>query len=167
MKLTIITSATAIIATLILAGCKTTEANYRAAYEITKQKQTEASGGESTTPLQTAAMPKEHTTGGVTLPTVTEWVTPIAVDGVQTKLLDKYNVVAARFHQIFNAKAMRKRLADNGYPNASIAANRDKLYYVIARSCTTPEAAAAAIDSIASDKNITLRPPFPFILQMP
>lgn len=153
-----------VISAFALAGCKTTEANYRSAYEITKAKQTEAAGGDTPSPLLSGAQPRDITVDGIEVTSVTERVRQVPIDGAPAATVRRYNVVAGRFHQIFNAKAMRQRLADNGYPNAAVAENRDKLYYVIASSFAEMAPAAEALKALAADSRLSLKQPFPFIL---
>lgn len=159
-KLYIVAAALAVIAT----GCKTNEANYRAAYEVAKSKQTQGEGDEATR-LQQYSLPREQTIDGVTLPVRTETVGYPADGGATRQNVKTYSVVVGQFRQIFNARQMRQRLMDNGYPDAVIVSNREPVYYVIARSCDTPAQAAEALAQIKADTSITLRAPLPYILK--
>ncbi|MCI9607332.1 MAG: SPOR domain-containing protein [Muribaculaceae bacterium] len=155
----------AIAVALLATGCKTNEANYRAAYEVAKNKQTQAEDGIGGAPVQRFEQPKPHTVDGVTLMMRSE---PIAYpkDGGATRdNVKTYNVVVGQFRQIFNARQMRQRLMDNGYPDAMIVQNREPVYYVIALSCATPAEAAQAIERVKGDARIALRSPLPYILK--
>ena len=59
---------------------------------------------------------------------------------------------------------MRGRLADMGYKSALVVQNGKQEYYVIAQSFNTKEDAVAAVKKIKSDKNLTIRTPYPRIL---
>lgn len=152
-------------AALLLTGCKTTEANYRAAYEIAKEKQLRAEEDGSGVQLQQFEAPKETTVEGVKLDMLTEPVGFVADCGLTRQTIQKYNVVVGRFRQLFNAKQMRLRLKDAGYENAAFVSSRDAGYYVIAETCATPSDAAKGIERVKADTTLTLRAPLPFILR--
>ena len=148
-------------------GCKTNEANYRAAYEIAKNKQQANTGADPGTTLHNHGAEPRPTAleGGVTLPLITEPIAFTRDGGATRESLQRYNVVVGRFRQIFNAKAMRGRLMEGGYPGACIVNNRDNLYFVIAATCATPAAAAEALAKVSADPALKLTAPLPFILQ--
>ncbi|MDE5688891.1 MAG: SPOR domain-containing protein [Paramuribaculum sp.] len=150
---------------LALGGCKTTEANYKAAYEIAKQKQVENMGGDTSAKLEQFALPKERTVDGVKLEMRTEAIGFPADGGASRAVIKRYNIVVGQFRQIFNARQMRERLIANGYEGACIVSTRNQVYYVVAASCATPKEAAEAVGSVKSDSRITLRAPLPFVLE--
>lgn len=135
-----------------LYSCKTTEANYKAAYDLaTKNKQVNDFIDDS---IAEEAIPEQ-------------WAEYVAfTDGCGGNKADlkPYNVVVAQFRQIFNAKSMRGRLADMGYKSALVVQNGKPEYYVIAQSFDSKEDAVAAIKKIRGDKNLTIRAPYPRIL---
>lgn len=153
------------VSLLALGGCKTTEANYKAAYEIAKQKQVENMGGDTSAKLEQFALPKERSIDGVKLDMRTEAIGFPADGGASRSVIKRYNVVVGQFRQIFNARQMRERLMNNGYEGACIVSTRNQVYYVIAVSCTTPKEASEAVDALKSDSRITLRDPLPFVLE--
>lgn len=150
---------------LALGGCKTTEANYKAAYEIAKQKQVENMGGDTSAKLEQFALPKERTVDGVKLEMRTEAIGFPADGGASRAVIKRYNVVVGQFRQIFNARQMRERLIANGYEGACIVSTRNQVYYVVAASCATAKEASEAIDGVKSDSRLTLRAPLPFVLE--
>lgn len=155
----------AAIAAVVLTGCKTTEANYRAAYEIAKEKQQRAEDDGSTARLQTFADPKEITVDGIKLMMHTEPIGFIADGGVTRESIRKYNVVVGRFRQLFNAKQMRERLIASGYDEACVVTTRDAGYYVIAESCATATEAEKGLEKVKDDSTLSLRAPLPYILR--
>ena len=155
----------AAIAAVALTGCKTTEANYRAAYEIAKEKQQRAEDDGATAKLQTFADPKESIVDGIKLMMHTEPIGFITDGGVTRDDIQKYNVVVGRFRQIFNARQMRQRLIASGYEKACIVTTRDAGYYVIAESCATAAEAEKGLERVKSDTSKSLRTPLPYILR--
>lgn len=155
-------------AALVLAGCKTSEANYRAAYETAK-RQTEARHGDPDVPtrqLQQYDMPRPTAVApGDTLPVLKERVTPVNVEGITTGgKVQAYNVVVGQFRQMFNAKAMLGRLIPGGYKDAFVVKDSQQVYYVIAQSGATPDEAGMALRSVEADSTMRLSAPLPFIL---
>lgn len=166
MKVRISATAVAASAALIVLGsCKTTEANYREAYETARQ--TQYTGVDSTVyaKIRQEAIPSTITADGDSIHMKTEFVTATkAKDGSAPQIM-RYGVVVGQFKQVFNARAMLGRLAGNGYPDAYIVENREPLYYVIATGNNDLKQAAVDLKKISSDKNLSLRPPLPWILQ--
>lgn len=153
--------------TLLTVGCKTSESNYRQAYETAVNKTREASGVDSTiyARIRNSAKMSELTAGSDTMPMRTEYVGYTENGGSSREHLKRYNVVVGQFKQVFNARQMRARLQASGYADAFIIHTREPLYYVCTATCTTPEEAAAAFSRVKSDKSIVLREPLPFILR--
>lgn len=154
-----------LIAFTLLTGCKTTEANYRAAYETAKER-TNTGGLDSTVYalIRQEARPGMLKVGNDTMPLATQYVKSTSIDGV-AKPLDRYNIVVAQFKQLFNAKSMVGRLKDAGYVDASIAETKEPLYYVIASSHGDAASALRGLEAIKSQPPLPLRDPFPWVLQ--
>lgn len=152
---------------LSIAGCRTTEQNYRTAYEAAKAHQ-DSTGGIANTvfnqyrPQGPGATITYGENDSLNYHVVTIGFTKD--EGATQKSVKRYNIVVGQFKQIFNARKMRERLMNNGYPDAFIVNNREPLYYVIASSVATPAEAADAITLLRSDNTITLRDPFPWVL---
>lgn len=157
-----------ILALLGAVSCKTTEANYRAAYEKVMEKQTET--GDS---LTTAMLRKSQEPSTITfnengkqypLPVLTVPVNR-KVDAGQQDGLRLYCVTVGRFKQVFNAKSMCERLVGDGYAEACVVHDRQNYYYVVASSAASPAAATEQLEAVRADKRLSLRAPFPYILR--
>lgn len=153
------------VALLGIAGCKTTEANYRAAYEIAKEKQMDSGDSITNAGLKSQQMPRQMVFGADTLQVRTEAVGVTANGGGTNDMLKKYCVVAGQFHQIFNASSMRSRLVADGYEGTFLLHNRMKQYYVVVGSYNLPSEARAMIDSLKADESLVFKAPFPYVLR--
>lgn len=147
-------------------ACKTTEANYRAAYEVTKQKQLT---GDSTIDrqLMDRDRPREMVFGTDTLPVRTEYIGYTkdgGADSDRTKV-KRYCVAVGKFKQPFNAHSMRRRLIEHGYTGALVLHNSSKDYYVVSSTTSDPHTALLMLDSIRHSEWLVIRPPFPYILR--
>lgn len=168
MKKTPILIVMAVSSLLLSTACKTTEANYRAAYERAKAKQNE--GIDSAT---VEAIEKENAPGimqvadGVSFPLVSRFVKVTEGTGATRENLKKYSVVVAVFSQLFNAQSMRERLVDQGlYPGAFVVqAGED--YYVVAVSVDDPAEAGAQYEAIRKSGTIRMKSPLPWVLRRP
>lgn len=155
----------AVVALLGFSSCRTTEANYRAAYEKAKEKQYDTGDSLSTLGLKNESLPKDMTLGGITLPVRTEPLGVTKNGGGSASDLKLYNVVAGTFQQRFNAVSMSQRLAGLGYQHPFVVHNRLGHYYVVAGSVSTPGEAKLLLDSLSADKSIVLKAPFPYVLR--
>ena len=147
-------------------GCRTTEANYRAAYEKTMQARAEQDSLESTVygrerrnmqsrtidtpsgPVQVVARLVRVTDGGGGLP----------------ESLRRYNVVVGQFKQLFNAKSLRNRLADGGYPGAFVVETGEPYYYIVLASYSDAAEAQKEMERFAASGTLAMKEPCPFIL---
>lgn len=151
-----------------MSACRTSEANYRAAYERAMAGRDSAMALDSTI---YGRYRRDFTTSQVRLADgrtaeVTVQRVKLTEDiGVPPEYLKRYNVVVGRFKQIFNARSMRERLVDAGYPRAMVVETAEPYYYVVLNSFATPDEAFAAIDSIPEGA-IALRPPLPYVLDV-
>lgn len=106
----------------LLISCKTTEENYRSAYEVAKARQT-----EGLTDREIAAMQREES-----LPKVVYKGDSIPLKSVYVKWVEggaggtalRYNVVVNSFKQQFNARSVLMRLRDAGYATPSSSKTR-------------------------------------------
>ena len=147
-------------------SCKTTEANYREAYEVAAQQRREATGLDSTIygRIRNSAVTSRLVVGGDSLPLRKEYIGYTEGGGSSRENVKRYNVVVGQFRQVFNARQMRERLMAGGYDSTMIVHTREPLYYVITASESTPEAILKAWRKVTNDKNIVLKSPLPFIL---
>ena len=156
----------AVIILMGLTACKTTEQNYRSAYQTAVSHREESSGVDSTiyARIRNSARVSQLAVGSDTLDIRTEYIGYPEGGGSSRENVERYNVVVGQFKQIFNAKAMRKRLIEQGY-DAMIINTREPLYYVVAASCSTAAEAAEQLARVKADSKIVLKAPLPFILQ--
>lgn len=154
------------LAAMALTSCKTTEENYRRAYEAAAEQKRENTGIDSTiyARIRNSATNARLVVGSDSLPLRKEYIGYTDGGGSSRENVRRYNIVVGQFRQIFNAKQMRQRLIDGGYEGTMIVHTREPMYYVIASSVSTPEEALAAWQRVTSDKNIVLRSPLPFVL---
>lgn len=155
-----------IIAAISATGCKTSEANYKAAYELAKKKENNT-GIDSTiyTKIRREARPQTAIIGNDTIAIKAEYVSLTKGDENRPSEYLPYNVVVAQFKQLFNAKSVRTRLRENGYPDAFIVQTREPLYYVVAASCQNPADAKKALEKVVAGTPVPMRDPCPFILK--
>lgn len=152
---------------MMAVGCKTTESNYRQAYETAVAKNRDSSGVDSTiyAKIRNSARTSDLIVTGDTMPMRTEYIGYTEDGGASRETIGRYNVVVGQFKQVFNARQMRARLQSSGYDSAFIIHTREPLYYVCTQACATPEEAEKAFVRVKDDKSIVLRDPLPFILR--
>lgn len=146
-------------------SCKTTEANYRSAYEAAKEKK-EAETSDVEQKLLDQQNPRTMVVGSDTIPVRTFYI-GYTRDGGADKdrsVVKGYCVTVGKFKQVFNARSMRQRLIDNGYPGAFVVHDNMKDYYVIATATNDSHQAAVDLERVRRDSSLVLKPPFPYIL---
>lgn len=160
-----------------LYSCKTTEENYRAAYEKTIAARDSVAAVENTIygaerrRMQSATVATDS--GAVEVNRLRVKVTGAANEGGggdggaagATVQLRRFNVVAAQFKQRFNAMSMCGRLAAAGYPDAFVVETAEPYYYVVVASYADAADAARRLDAVRTAADIAMRPPCPFILE--
>lgn len=158
--------AIAAVAAMALPACKTTEANYRAAYEKTVARQNEAfDPAELREISREEAMPKTVYHGD-SIPLKGEYVRPVEENGTTPQVL-RYNIVTASFTQRFNALSALKRIRDNGYPGAILLTNGKKQFIVDAFTTNDLDSAVAVYRRMAANPPYQLQSPYPYILKKP
>ncbi len=150
-----------------LAGCKTTEANYRAAYEKTIAARQES--GDSIENTIYGLERAKVTTGTVETTSGTFEMRSMMVKvtdggGGIREHLRQYNAVVGQFKQRFNAESLRERLVDAGYAGAFIVETAEPYYYVVLKSSGNIDEAAMAIAKLRADGSFVMREPCPFLL---
>ena len=155
-----------------VASCKTSEANYRAAYEKA------IAGRDSLTALENTIYGKHRrnaTTslaiaGKDTVEMVSTRVKVTEGGGGINESLKPYSLVVGQFKQLVNAKSLRERLVEAGYPRAFVVETAEPYYYILLYSYPTR---AEAVDAcMALQKNsssfpIALREGLPMVLFCP
>lgn len=146
-------------------GCKTTEANYQAAYEKALAKRTEGLTEEELAGFRREeAMPKTVYKGD-SIPLKGMYVR--WVDGGVDKRALTYNVVVASFRQKFNAASVMKRMQDGGYDHAVLVEDKEGRYYVGATTTASLDTAVTTLRALQSSSPVVLRSPHPYILKRP
>lgn len=147
-------------------GCRTTEANYRAAYEKTMQARAEQDSLESTVYGRERRSMQTRTidTPDGPVPVVARLVRVTDGGGGIPENLRRYNVVVGQFKQLFNAKSMRNRLADSGYPGAFVVETGEPYYYIVLASFSDAAEAHKAMERFAASGKFAMKEPCPFIL---
>ena len=150
----------------VMASCKTTEKNYRAAYEkaLEKTEETSVVDGTIYDKMRREAINSSmvDSQSGDTIPMIT--MTVSCVKGVSVPdSVGRYSVAVAQFKQVFNAKSMMRRLRARGYTTATVVQTAEPLYYVLAATCATPAEAAEAYRRIVADKAVATKTPYPCV----
>jgi cell division septation protein DedD len=122
----------ALIATITLAGCKSSENSYRKAYEKAKAlEMTEAKSAQpvAVTPVQPVTTPVQPVTPADNSDLRSERLNVMAGG-----ILRAFNIVCGSFRSLDNANNLRNTLVSRGY-NAQVAQNPETgMYRVIAAS---------------------------------
>ncbi len=154
---------------VIVSGCKTSEANYRAAYEKAVAGRDSGDAIENTIygAKRRDIDSRKIIADGDTVEARVQRVVMTPDGGGISENLRMYNVVVGQFKQEFNAVSMRNRLADSGYPGTFVVQNNEPYYYVVLGSYDTQAEAVQAIKAIPEDFPITMKAPLPYILCRP
>jgi len=135
-----------IIATLSLVSCKSSESNYRKAYE--KAQAEELNRQEQTEPVTVAPVVTPVESSATTTTNSNLRSERLEVTGGGT--LRAYNVVCGSFKSQDNANNLRNTLVNQGY-NAQVAKNMDNgMYRVIASSFDDRSSAEASRNALRS-----------------
>lgn len=143
-----------------LASCKTSEANYRTAYE----KAVALRDIEDIDDNQLA--PRYVIENGDTIAVVVENVSVVKDSDIQPQV-KSFGVVVGKFRQRFNAMSLRDRFVDAGYNSAIVVATASDEYYIIAVSYDTAKEAKVQADRLSAHPPVVLAKDMPFILHDP
>lgn len=152
------------VGALALTGCKPSETHYRAAYEKAVAGRGDSQDTTVYTKIRREFTPGQMTYAGRTFPTGSQFVKATDGGGGINESIKRYCVVAGQFKQIFNAKSMRERLTDGGYPGAFVVQTAEPYYFVVAASSDDVKPAIEVFDQLQADTALHLREPVPFIL---
>ncbi|MDE6276871.1 MAG: SPOR domain-containing protein [Muribaculaceae bacterium] len=154
-----------------LSACKTSEQNYRAAYEKA------IAGRDSSEAIENTIYGRERRQVGfdyIVLPggsdtvAVKRQLVRIAEGGGGIREnLRRYCVVVGQFKQRFNAMSLRDRLAieDGTMPAAFVVETAEPYYYVIGGSYSSITQAADTLHRFQAERPIPFKAPLPFILE--
>lgn len=149
-------------------ACKPTEENYRAAYQRTMARDSvrtefnETIYGKYRREVQDYRAIDKNDTANVK--TTRVWLVKDEDSPVLNEQLKKYCVVIAEFKQLLNAKSIRDRFHDAGYPAAFIVQTPEPYYYVVAASYSDLAQAQSLIQKLLQDTPVRLKTPCPYIL---
>ncbi len=151
-----------------LIGCKTTEENYRRAYE--RSQKSESADIDSTIygRIRREASEELYTIGGDTVNLRREYVALTnGQDVIDANAIKRYSIVAARFKQLFHAKSACSRFKDAGYGESFIVETREPLYYVVIASTPDVTEARELLRKVEQNPPFKLQENMPFILRSP
>lgn len=151
---------------LLMGACRTTEANYRAAYEQA------VAGKESHDPLEgtiyeeirNRATTHNYIVKGDTLSVKRERVKLSDVPTPAPQLQKAY-VVVAQFKQLFNARSLRDRLKAQGYPDATLLETAEPLYYIAIAGGNDLAQLQTTLNDYRERKPLPVKAPYPLILE--
>lgn len=160
-------AAVAVVAAAFMTACKTSEANYRRAYERAVDGRDSLDAIENTIygSHRRAMGSREVVIAGDTAEIFSQHVSVTEGGGGIRESLRPFNVVVGRFKQLFNATSMRNRLADAGYPDVFVVETAEPFYYIVLSSHSDAASAVKAMKEIPASFPMPLKAPLPFILQ--
>lgn len=155
---------------LALGACHTTEANYRAAYDVAKAKT--VADREKIDPemqAQVDRIKKRRQQIYIVGPdTVTVTTRFISREDTPEGEVPEFLIVVREFEQRFNAMAMMKRLRESGIDGAMVVRNSDPTYYVVAESSDMVDAVPALMKKAAKEtEKLGLTDGYPIVLRNP
>lgn len=150
---------------LSFTSCKTSEANYRAAYEIAKSKHNADEGVDRDTYDKIVAEQTSNT--AVVLGDSVRLVQMhVSVVDDDQELQHPYGVVVGEYKQPFNARSFRDRLKQEEKP-AYVVMDGERVYYVIVRAFDTSPEAAEYLRRVRDDVQMRIPIEKPWILFCP
>lgn len=130
----------------MLSACKTTEANYKAAYEAAAEHRASKADAE----YDFLNRPDQSVI-------ITEFLSVVKTsdkDTITPAETPKFAVAANKFKQVFNAKALCQRLRTEGFGGAYVARNPSDEYYVMVEGFSDEAQARAFMEEIKADKRL-------------
>lgn len=163
MKKTIIGIAVMLLG---LSACKTTEANYRAAYDKTiAAREAQDDDDDNIYGGIQRRMSSTYVLDGRDSVAVSVKHVSLVTDADQSKAeMKKYNLIGGQFKQRFNAMSLSRRYADAGWPDAFVVQTAEPYYYIVVGTYDTISEARQAEAKLKSDSPVELHQPLPFIL---
>ena len=160
-----------LLAAVAVTACKTTAANYRAAYEKALAGRDSVPGYEATIYGKYRRQLRDRTLvcAGDTIDVKVQAVAVTdAPQGGSAADLRKYSVVVGQFKQLFNARSLRDRLVEAGYARTFVVHTAEPYYFIVLDSYDSLPQARLALDSVvanAASMPVVMKAPLPFILQ--
>lgn len=150
-----------------LSSCKTSEENYRQAYEKAIEGRNAENALDSTIYGKARREIQRATakaSDGSDIEVRRQLVKVTKDGGGIRENLHRYCVVVGQFKQHFNASSLRNRLVDAGYPGAFLVETSEPYYYVVLGSYDTISPAISSLEEFKGKNVIAMRSPLPFIL---
>ena len=145
---------------LSMSACKTTEANYRAAYEAARE--TRATADDGLDEETRAALQREAQNGPEASSVNTVF---FAVTENSDITAPQYCIAVNRFRQQFNAKELCGRLQQSGYYGAFVGKTADQNFYVMLGGDDDFDKASAMLKSSRADKRIPFGSGYPVMIK--
>ncbi len=163
MKKTLYIVLLAIIASLAMTSCHSSEKNYREAYEKAMERRKTGIGAETYAKIEAERQRYTHVINGDSVRMV-YMNANVAIDS--TDVPKPYNVIVATFTQRINAKSYRDRLREEcGFTGSYVLfGGPDKLYYVVLEGYDDRESAAAMLRDLDKKVAMKILEPLPWIL---
>ena len=164
MKKTLYIVLLAIIASLTMTSCHSSEKNYREAYEKAMERRKTGIGAETYAKIEAERQRYTHVINGDSVRMV-YMNANVAIDS--TDVPKPYNVIVATFTQRINAKSYRDRLREEcGFAGSYVLfGGPDKLYYVVLEGYDDRESAAAMLRDLDKKVAMKILEPLPWILR--
>lgn len=154
---------------MALASCKTTEANYKAAYEAAKaSRSTDASADIDDDTQRLLAAKKREAQSKEIVNGDTIAVTTLFIGmepGYGLARVPQYSLVLNAFTQKFNAQAMVKRLIEAGFTDAYVFHTSVPDYYVAAGGFDEIDGIPALLRRVEQAGNLGQRAGFPAVIR--
>lgn len=147
-------------------SCKTSEENYKRAYQAAVEKQNEGYTDEEILNMAREEAIPRTLYNGDSIPLRGAYVNTVKLDPPVSPAL-RYNVIVATFKQRFNAMSVLDRLRSGGYPDGRLLIDKDQTYYVAACTTDTLANAVDALREIEKSSPVRMKPPCPYILRRP
>jgi hypothetical protein len=153
----------AIIASLTMTSCHSSEKNYREAYEKAMERRKTGISAETYAKIEAERQRYTHVINGDSVRMV-YMNANVAIDS--TDVPKPYNVIVATFTQRINAKSYRDRLREEcGFAGSYVLfGGPDKLYYVVLEGYDDRESAAAMLRDLDKKVAMKILEPLPWIL---
>ncbi len=148
---------------LLVTSCKSSESNYRMAYEKAKAAMNDGVSAETTARIETEKKSNTAVIAGDSLRLITDRVN--IVDD-KSAVMKPFGVVVGEYKQLFNARSFRDRLKKEGQP-AYVVMNGERMYFVVAHGFDTSVEAAEFLKNVRAKVKMKIPIEKPWILALP
>ena len=145
----------ALAAMLGATSCKTSEKNYKAAYDVAKAKNVERNKLNDDELFDKIEKEKNATNATINGEDVRMETMRVTITDGMPEQVRKYNIVAKEFKQVFNARSLRDRLKEEGHDSYVVFEGSNKFYYTIVRGFDNPTEAMEFVRN--RDKHLKMK----------